>query len=88
MLLFSEVGRREASDLLADPKDVELLISKLEAADRKIVLTKLVQGYSHLDFTWGMDAQKDIYGDILAMLAKQQVTGPIGDVATDNVQPY
>jgi len=76
------------SDLLADPKDVELLISKLEAADRKIVLTKLVQGYSHLDFTWGMDAQKDIYGDILAMLAKQQVTGPIGDVATDNVQPY
>ena len=59
-----------SADLLADPRDVKLMVAKLTDAGRDVVVTKLVQGYSHLDFTWGMDAHKDVYGDVIALLAR------------------
>ena len=46
-------------DVLAPPGDVSLLKSALPS--RAIVFAKEYENYSHLDFTWGMTAHKDVY---------------------------
>lgn len=55
-----------SDDALADPADVENLLSQVPA---EIMLEKkYLQGYAHLDFTWGMNAHIDIYPTILGYL--------------------
>ena len=55
-------------DWLADPRDVEGLISQL---DPTIVLyTKIIPQYNHLDFIWGLNAALEVYQKTVT-LAKQ-----------------
>uniref|UniRef100_A0A7S3CY44 Lipase n=1 Tax=Palpitomonas bilix TaxID=652834 RepID=A0A7S3CY44_9EUKA len=53
-------------DDLADPSDVEELISMLP--DSSVVYTHNEAGYDHLDFVWGLDANTKIYAPILTLL--------------------
>jgi hypothetical protein len=46
-------------DVLAPPGDVALLKAALPRAT--IAFEKEYEHYSHLDFTWGMHAHKDVY---------------------------
>lgn len=54
-------------DVLAPPGDVSLL--KAALPHNSIVFAREYEHYSHLDFTWGMNAHKDVYKDVLHMLA-------------------
>ena len=38
--------------------------------DSTVVHTKLVQGFAHMDFTWGKDANTQVYADLIHQLAK------------------
>ena len=53
-------------DYLADPKDVQTLISSLPEG----ILKKYVNlpGYAHLDFTWAPNARQDVYESLLDYL--------------------
>jgi len=53
-------------DDLADPHDVERLMSELPKAS--IASYIYVEEYDHLDFTWGEDAYLKIYPTVLSML--------------------
>ena len=52
-----------SNDYLADPKDVQILMSDLP--DNMITRSKEIEGYSHLDFVWAQDANKLVYPDVL-----------------------
>jgi hypothetical protein len=55
------------NDVLAPPEDVALLQAALP--QKHVVFAKEYPGYSHLDFTWGTGAHRDVYQDVLAVLA-------------------
>jgi pimeloyl-ACP methyl ester carboxylesterase len=59
-----------SNDYLADPSDVALLISQISAPP---VLIHNEATYAHMDFIWGIDANKKIYPLILNLLAKYPV---------------
>ncbi|XP_006732676.1 gastric triacylglycerol lipase isoform X2 [Leptonychotes weddellii] len=54
------------NDLLADPQDVDLLLSKLP----NLIYHKKIPPYNHLDFIWAMDAPQVIYNDIVSMMGE------------------
>jgi hypothetical protein len=53
-------------DYLADATDVQRLLAELPAD--KIVHTKQSSTYAHLDYTWAVNANTEVYSDILALL--------------------
>lgn len=55
-----------AKDVLGDPLDTELLLEALPREQR--VYHKEFADYSHLDFTWGMNAHRDVYSEVLNLL--------------------
>ena len=55
-------------DLLADPQDVDLLISKLS----NLIHHKEIPNYNHLDFIWAMDAPQEVYNEIISLMAKDK----------------
>ncbi|XP_055281919.1 gastric triacylglycerol lipase [Moschus berezovskii] len=52
------------NDLLADPQDVDLLLSKLS----NLIYHKEIPNYNHLDFIWAMDAPQEVYNEIVSLL--------------------
>lgn len=55
-------------DLLADPQDVDLLLSKLS----NLIHHKEIPNYNHLDFIWAMDAPQEVYNEIISLMAKDK----------------
>jgi len=56
------------NDILANPTDVRLMIQELPP---KIVVQNLfIPSYAHLDFTWGSDANKFVYSEVLKQISK------------------
>jgi lysosomal acid lipase/cholesteryl ester hydrolase len=53
-------------DTLADPKDVSLLIPKIQ----NLFYNKMIPTYSHLDFIWAIDAESNCYKDIIGLMMK------------------
>ena len=57
-------------DQLADPPDV---LSLLEALPQgSVAHAEALQGYEHLDFTWGTDARERLYPAVLRLLRDWQ----------------
>jgi lysosomal acid lipase/cholesteryl ester hydrolase len=56
------------SDYLADPQDVQRLLSELPAA--AVVHTQYQPEYAHLDYTWAENAHEKVYGDVQDLLRK------------------
>jgi len=54
------------NDILADPKDVALLQSLLPPG--VLAYANVQPQYTHMDFTWGMNAARDIYPALLKLL--------------------
>ena len=52
-------------DKLADPIDVKRVIDQL--GDR-VVFKKALLGFEHIDFTWSVNAARDVYTDVLHLL--------------------
>ncbi|KAJ1066932.1 hypothetical protein K5549_000632 [Capra hircus] len=55
-------------DLLADPQDVDLLLSKLS----NLIHHKEIPNYNHLDFIWAMDAPQEVYNEIISLMAEDK----------------
>ncbi|KAM4851982.1 gastric triacylglycerol lipase [Thomomys bottae] len=55
-------------DLLADPRDIEMLLPKLS----NLIYHKEILPYNHLDFIWAMNAPQEVYNEIVSMLAEDQ----------------
>jgi len=53
-------------DYLADPKDVDRLVSEL--APGVLVKRVNIPTYAHLDFSWGVDANTLVYADLMKVL--------------------
>lgn len=60
------VAFTSTNDWLADPRDAVELFKTLPNLKAKYE----IQGWNHIDFTWGMDAAKKCYGTILEWLAQ------------------
>ncbi|MXQ80536.1 hypothetical protein E5288_WYG008900 [Bos mutus] len=56
------------NDLLADPQDVDLLLSKLS----NLIYHKEIPNYNHLDFIWAMDAPQEVYNEIVSLMAEDK----------------
>lgn len=56
------------NDLLADPQDVYLLLSKLS----NLIYHKEIPNYNHLDFIWAMDAPQEVYNEIVSLMAEDK----------------
>ncbi|XP_051003085.1 gastric triacylglycerol lipase [Acomys russatus] len=54
------------SDLLADPRDVGMLLPKFT----NLLYHKEVPPYNHLDFIWAMNAPQEVYNEMLSMMAE------------------
>ena len=54
------------NDWLADPQDVATLIPKI----RNLIFHNNQEDWNHLDFVWGIDADKKIYPDIIKLMDK------------------
>jgi hypothetical protein len=50
---------------LADPADVKILVSLL---GNRVVLWSVQPDYTHIDYTWGLRAQSDIYPRVLSLI--------------------
>jgi lysosomal acid lipase/cholesteryl ester hydrolase len=59
-----------SNDALADPQDVEILLSQIPAAT--VVNTTYVAGYNHMDFVWGLDAHTRVYPSIIQLIAQHK----------------
>jgi len=57
-----------SQDALADPTDVQRLISELPPSS--VVFQRNDEDYAHMDFTWGLDTQTRIYPIIVQLLKK------------------
>jgi len=68
-------------DALADPQDVKRLTAELPAG--AVVYSKFVPSYEHLDFTWGIDARRVIYGDVLTVLQSYGRGGAAANVGAE-----
>jgi pimeloyl-ACP methyl ester carboxylesterase len=55
-------------DWLADPTDADYIYSQVES--ETLVFRKSVPDYDHMDFVWGITANKIIYADLLDQLRK------------------
>jgi len=55
------------NDYLADPKDIDILVSKLP--EKTLLKHIVIPTYAHLDFTWAKDAHELIYPQMLEFLA-------------------
>jgi hypothetical protein len=55
-------------DYLADPADVQKILN--EAPADKIVLFDEVETFAHLDYTWGYDANVNVYAKVLDVIGK------------------
>ena len=58
-------------DALADPKDVEIILSQLP--EQLITYTQLYPAYDHIDFIWGLDAHVILYPKVLSLIQKGTV---------------
>nr|XP_020751482.1 LOW QUALITY PROTEIN: gastric triacylglycerol lipase [Odocoileus virginianus texanus] len=56
------------NDLLADPQDVYILLSKLS----NLIYHKEIPNYNHLDFIWAMDAPQEVYNEIVSLMAEDK----------------
>ena len=56
-------------DWLADPADVANLLPVLNGTGH-LKYHKNIPYYAHLDFIWGLDAAKMVYGDIVTWAQK------------------
>jgi len=54
-------------DTLADPRDVEYLVSKLP---RPPLVHRKLAGYGHLDFVWGSTAAADVYAEAISLIER------------------
>lgn len=59
------------NDDLADPKDVELLIAGLQNSGA-IVGIFPIPSYAHMDFVWGINANRDVYKTVVDSIQKYQ----------------
>jgi len=59
-------------DDLADLTDVQTLIDQLP--DSTVVHHDTIQGFAHLDFTWGKDANTLVYADLMKRIAQYAST--------------
>uniref|UniRef100_A0A452ESZ9 Partial AB-hydrolase lipase domain-containing protein n=1 Tax=Capra hircus TaxID=9925 RepID=A0A452ESZ9_CAPHI len=55
-------------DLLADPQDVDLLLSKLP----NLIYHKEIPNYNHLDLIWAVDAPQEVYNEIVSLVAEDK----------------
>lgn len=55
-------------DYLADPKDVQRIID--ETAAGVVVYASQVADFAHMDFTWGEDANTQVYANVMALINK------------------
>ncbi len=55
-------------DWLADPTDVDYIYSQIQT--ETLVFRKSVPEYNHMDFVWGLTANKIIYADLLEQMRK------------------
>ena len=53
-----------SNDWLADPQDVQILLDKLTAAKASFTVHNLPD-YEHLDFIWGINANREVYDVII-----------------------
>ncbi|ETO14640.1 hypothetical protein RFI_22727 [Reticulomyxa filosa] len=60
------------NDWLADPTDVATLMSVLNPAI--VIEHKVVDGFAHLDFVWGIHANSEVYYDLISKIT--QYLGP------------
>lgn len=57
-----------SEDMLGDPTDVQQLADDLPKST--LVHQQVWQGGAHLDFTWGKDANVNVYADLMTLLKK------------------
>ena len=55
-------------DWLADKEDVAVLANELPG--ECIVYQQVSPSYAHLDYTWAMNANTEIYGNVVMLLEK------------------
>jgi hypothetical protein len=58
--------RAGGQDRLADPADADLLLKRLDPD--WVVARRHQPDYAHLDFLWGINAPRRVYGDVLELL--------------------
>lgn len=63
-----------SNDWLADPKDVQILISELP----KLIKSAEIPSWEHLDFIWGLDAAQLVYKPAIAYLRQSASITRIG----------
>ena len=55
-------------DWLADPTDVKYIIENIQP--KTLVFQKSIPDYNHMDFVWGLTANKLIYADLIEQMGK------------------